>query len=251
MHVLSEYFKKDHFLSEIDARVKILVAFALLVMVLSYKGFLLPLVTILLCILTCIKMKIPLRVFVLRFSEPLLIACVVLILKFLFSGKDDIFSFQVLGIKIAGHKDGLMDGLIIGSRILGAVFIVAVMGCSTPFTEFMAGLSWLRVPKGFIEVLMFAYRFLFVLLEDALVIYNAQKNRLGYSNLRRGMGSFGILAGSLILKAFEHSHNITTAMIQRGYDGNIPILKQKPFKPSEVVVSAMIITAMGFVWKMW
>ena len=250
MHLLSEYFRKDPIFSEIDARVKILVAFVLLLMVLSYQGFLFPLFTILLCTLICIKMKIPLRAFALRFSEPLFIASVVLILKFLFSGKDVIFSFHILGMKIAAHKDGLIDGMTIASRILGAVSIIAIMGCSTPFTEFMGALSWLRVPKGFIEVLMFAYRFLFVLLEDALVIYNAQKNRLGYSNIRRGMGSFGILAGSLILKAFEHSHNITTAMIQRGYDGNIPILKQRPLKLSEVILSALIIAAMGFVWNM-
>jgi cobalt/nickel transport system permease protein len=249
MHVLSEYFKKDHFLSEIDARVKILVALVLLVMVLSYKGILLPLFIALFCIVICIKMKIPLRVFILRFSEPLFIASVVLMLKFLFSGKDIIFSFDIIGIKIACHRDGLMEGLMIASRILGAVSIIAVMGFSTPFTEFIAGLSWLRVPKGFIEVLMFAYRFLFVLLEDAMVIYNAQKNRLGYTTVRRGMGSFGILVGSLMLKAFEHSHNVTTAMIQRGYDGNIPILKHKPFKPSEVIVSVLIVMAMGLVWK--
>ncbi len=250
MHLLSEYYKEDHFLSGIDARVKILVALLLLVMVLSYRGFLLPLVTLLLCILICIKMKMPLRIFVLRFSEPLLLASVVLILKFLFSGKDTIFSFHILAIEIAGHRDGLMEGLMIAGRILGAVSIVALIGFSTPFTEFMAGLSWLRVPKGFIEILMFAYRFLFVLLEDAMIIYNAQKNRLGYSTLRRGMGSFGILAGSLVLKAFEQSHHVTTAMIQRGYDGNIPVLKHKPFKPWELIVSLLMIIAMGFVWKM-
>jgi cobalt/nickel transport system permease protein len=141
-----------------------------------------------------------------------------------------------------------MDGLRIGSRIFGAVSIVAVMGFSTPFTEFIAGLSWLRVPRGFIEILMFAYRYIFVLLEDAIIIFHAQKNRLGYSSIRRGLDSFGTLSGSLMLKALEHSHNITVAMIQRGYDGNIPMLKHKPFKPSEIIASVLFITAMGLVW---
>ena len=139
---------------------------------------------------------------------------------------------------------------MIGSRIIGAVSVAALMGFSTPFTEFMAGLSWFRVPKGFIEILMFAYRYIFVLLEDAMVIYNAQKNRLGYSSIRRGLNSFGILTGSLILKAFEQSQNTTVSMVQRGYDGNIPILKHKPFKSSEVVFSLLLVIVMGFVWKM-
>lgn len=250
MECFSEHFKKEHFLSKIDARVKLVVALTILVMVLSYKGFAFPLLVTLLCLFLCVKMRIPSRVFILRFSEPVFIASIILLLKFFFSGDDVLFSINIIGIKIYGYKDGLVDGLIIASRIFGAVSIVAVMGFSTPFTEFIAGLSWLRVPKGFIEILMFAYRYIFVLLEDAMVIYNAQKNRLGYSNIRRGFSSFSTLSGSLILKAFEHSHNITLAMIQRGYDGNMPMLKHKPFKISEIVASAIFIIAIGFVWKM-
>jgi cobalt/nickel transport system permease protein len=248
MELFSEYFKKEHLLSGIDVRVKLIVAFTLLIMILSYKGFTLPLCMTSLCLFLFIKMKIPSRIFILRFSEPLFIASVVLVLKFLFSGKDEMFSFTVAGIRIAGHKDGMVEGLMIACRIIGAVSIVAALGFSTPFIELMAGLSWFKVPKGFIEILMLAYRYIFVLLEDATVIYNAQKNRLGYSNIRRGLSSFGTLAGTLTIKAFEHSENITVAMVQRGYDGNIPIMKHKPFKPSEIIASVLFITAMGWIW---
>ena len=250
MELFSEYFKKDNMLLKIDARIKLLVALIILIMVLSYKGFTLPLLVTLLCLFFCIKIRIPLKVFALRFSGPLFIISMLLILKVFFSGKETLFTINIFGVNIVGHKDGLMDGLMIASRILGAVSIVALLGFSTPFTEFMAGLSWFRVPKGFIEILMFAYRYIFVLLEDAVVIYNAQKNRLGYSSIRRGLNSFGILTGSLVLKAFEQSQNTTVSMIQRGYDGNIPMLKHKPFKPSEVVFSLLLVIVMGFVWKM-
>ncbi len=248
MELFSECFKKDHILSKIDARIKLLVALTILAMVLSYKGFALPLLVTSICLFLCIKMKIPLRVFMLRFSEPVFIASIILLLKFLFSGNDVMFSANIIGFKISGYKDGLVDGLMIASRILGAVSIVAVMGFSTPFTEFMAGLSWFRVPKGLIEILMFAYRYIFVLLEAALVIYNAQKNRLGYSSMRRGLNSFGVLSGSLILKAFEHSQNTTVAMVQRGYDGTMPLLKQKPFRLAEVSLSILVIAVMGIIW---
>ncbi len=249
MEIFSEYFKKDHLLLKVDARVKLIVAIIVLIMVLSYKGFVFPLLVVSLSLALCIRMKIPLRVFILRFSEPMFLALVLVLIKFLFSGKDAIFSLNLLGISITGYREGLVEGLLIASRIIGAVSIVAVLGFSTPFTEFMAGLSWLRIPKGLIEILMFAYRYIFVLLEDAVVIYNAQKNRLGYSNIRRGLSSFGILTGSLTLKAFEHSQNATVAMVQRGYDGNMPMLKHKPFKPSEIIISLLFIIAMGFVWK--
>lgn len=249
MELFNEYFKKEHRLSRVDARVKILVALALLIMVLSYKGFVFPLVLASLCFILCIKLKIPARVFLLRFSEPVFIIIMVVLIKFLFTGKDAIFSVDLFGLTITGHKDGLMSGLIIAARIIGAVSVVALLGFATAFTDFMAGLSWFRVPKGLIEILMFTYRYIFVLLEEAMVIYNAQKNRLGYSSVRRGLSSFGTLTGSLILKAFEHSQNTTVAMVQRGYDGTIPLLTHMPFKVSEIAVSILFLFAMGVIWK--
>ncbi|HBR22808.1 MAG TPA: cobalt ECF transporter T component CbiQ [Nitrospiraceae bacterium] len=249
MEIFSEYFKKDHLLSQVDARIKLGVSLFVLAMVLSYKGLAFPLLISAISLCLCIKMKIPFKVFLLRFSEPVLIASVVILIKFLFSGQEAMFSVKMWGITITGHKDGFMDGLQIGSRILGAVSVVALLGFSTPFTEIMAGLSWLKIPKGIIEISLFAYRYIFVLFEDAMVIYNAQKNRLGYSNIKRGLSSFGTLTGSLTLKAFEHSQNTTTAMLQRGYDGNIPMLKHKPFRVSEVAASVLLVFAMGFIWQ--
>lgn len=250
MEFFSEYYNQDDTISKIDARVKILVALSVLAMLLSYRGLALPLLVALICIYICARMRMPLRIFLLRFSEPFFIISIILILKFFFSGKDVLFSVSIMGIEISGHKDGLQEGLKIAYRIIGAVSVVAIIGLSTPFTEIIAGLSWLRVPRGFLEVLIFAFRYIFVLFEDAQVIYSAQKNRLGYSNMRRGLGSFGTLAGSLTLRAFEHSHRITVSMIQRGYDGSIPMLKHKPLEPAQIIVSVLFITAMGFVWKM-
>lgn len=255
MEIFSEYFKKDNLLSQVDARVKLGVSLFILAMVLSYKGLMFPLLILGLSLCLCISMKVPLRVFLLRFSEPVFIALVIVLIRFLFSGQEVIFSIPLPTsnfslFTLTGYKDGLIEGLLIACRILGAVSIVAVLGFATPFTEFMAALSWLKVPKGFIEILVFAYRYIFVLTEDAMVIYNAQKNRLGYSNIRRGLSSFGTLAGSLVLKAFEHSHAVTTAMVQRGYDGNMPMLKHKPFKLHDIAFSLIFIAAMGVLWKM-
>jgi cobalt/nickel transport system permease protein len=190
-----------------------------------------------------------LKLFVLRFSEPALVALILIVIKMFFAGNDELFSISLFGVSISAYKDGLVDGLMIASRIVGAVSVITVLGFATPFTDVIAALSWFRVPKGLIEILMFAYRYIFMLFEDAMVIYNAQKNRLGYSNIRRGLSSFGILAGSLTLKAFEHSQNTAVAMAQRGYDGNMPVLKHRPFKPFEVIVSIFLIVIMGLAWK--
>lgn len=249
MNFISEYATKDQVLSKLDARVKLLAALALLVMILSHRGLSFPLFITALCLVLFTRLAVPLRTLVLRFSEPLFIAGVILLLKCFFSGNVELFSLDVFGIRVVGYEDGIRDGLLIAGRIMAAVSVVALFGFTTPFNEFMAGLSWFRVPKGFVEILMFAYRYIFLLFEEAQVIYLAQKNRLGYSTLRRGLSSFGTLAGSLIIKAFDHSQNTTVAMVQRGFDGTMPTLRHKPFRSAEIFISALFLLAMGAIWK--
>jgi cobalt/nickel transport system permease protein len=172
----------------------------------------------------------------------------VLFLKTFFSGHLSLFSVSLFGLKIVAYQEGLREGLMISCRIIGAVSVLTIMGFSTPFTEFMASLSWLKIPKGFIEVMVFAYRYIFVLLDESLVIYHSQKTRLGYTGLRRGISSFGTLTGSLILKAFEHSQNTAMALAQRGFDGRMPMAIGRSFKGSEILGSMIFVLAMGYLW---
>jgi cobalt/nickel transport system permease protein len=248
-HFARQPHSADHPLTRLDPRVKLLCALALLVMVLSCRGFAFPLLTTGLCGGLCLSMHVRLRVLALRFAEPLFIAVMVMLLKLLFTGHEPLFSFHLLGVEITGHADGLREGLRIAARIAGAVSLVALLGFSTAFTDLMAALTWLHVPRGFTEVALFAWRYLFVLFDDAQVVYAAQKNRLGYAGYRRGLRSFGTLAGALVIKAFDSSQTVTTAMVQRGYDGTMPMLRHKPFQLAEVAVSLAFILCMGIIWR--
>jgi cobalt/nickel transport system permease protein len=173
----------------------------------------------------------------------------VLLLKLFFSGHEQLFSLPFFGLEIVGYRDGLLEGLRIASRIAGAVSIVALVGFATPFTELMSALAWLRVPQGFIDVSHFAWRYLFLLFDDAMVVYQAQRNRLGYSGYRRGLRSFGTLAGALVIKSFDQSQTVTTAMVQRGYDGAMPLLKHKPLAWSELLPALLVVVVMGALWQ--
>lgn len=248
MKTFSEHVGTNHHLKKIDARVKLVVVLALLLMVVSCREISFPLVIAAGCFLLCLMMKVPPRVILLRIAEPLVLAVMVVLLKFLFTGNLTMFSLNVLGFELTGHKDGLIDGIKIAGRILGGVSLVVLLGFSTPFSELMAGLSWMRVPRQFIEIMMFAYRYIFVFLEDGITIYNAQKNRLGYTGIKNGLKSFGTLTGSLVLRSFEQSQKTSEAMVQRGYTGDMPFLKNRPFRASELTLAALFIIIMGSIW---
>ena len=244
-HFSTQTHDAAHPVSRMDPRVKLLSALALLVMVISCQGIAFPLLVCVLGLALCLSLGTSPRILALRFSEPLFIAATVLVLKLFFSGSVPLFNFSIAGFELVGHRDGLMEGVRIASRILGGVSLLAVVGFSTPFTELMAALSWLRVPQVLIDVALFAWRYLFLLLEDAQVVYNAQKNRLGYVGYRRGLSSFGTLAGVLVIKAFDNSQSITTAMVQRGYDGDMPMSLHKPLSVAEVGCALVFVIGMG------
>ena len=244
-HFTTQTRESAHPITRTDPRVKLLSAVALLAMVISCQGIAFPLLVGALCFALCLNLGTPVRTMALRFSEPLFIAATVLALKLFFAGSVELFSFSIGGFELVGHRDGLMEGVRIATRILGGVSLLAAVGFSTPFTELMAALSWLKVPQVLVDVALFAWRYLFLLLEDAQVVYNAQKNRLGYVGYRRALGSFGTLAGVLVIKAFDNSQSITTAMVQRGYDGDMPMSFHKPFRGAEVAWALLLVLGMG------
>lgn len=244
-HLRAHACHAGHPVSRIDARVKLACALALLIMVISCRGIAFPLLVAFLGLALCLHLGTPLRILAFRFSEPLFIAATVLLLKSFFSGSVPLTSVGLAGFELTLYRDGLMEGVLIASRILGGVSLLAAVGFSTPFTELMAALSWFKVPQVLIDVALFAWRYLFLLLEDAQVVYNAQKNRLGYVGYRRALSSFGTLSGVLVIKAFDNSQSITTAMVQRGYDGVMPASLHRPLRIAEVACAVLFVAGMG------
>jgi cobalt/nickel transport system permease protein len=118
------------------------------------------------------------------------------------------------------------------------------------FTETMAALAWLRVPRGLVDVAMFAWRALFMLYDDAGVVYTAQKNRLGYCGMRRGLKSFGAMAGMLTIRAFDNSQAMTVAMTQRGYDGSLPLLRASRLGRVQLAGLSLFALLASIAWKL-
>ena len=133
---------------------------------------------------------------------------------------------------------------------MGAVSVAVLLGQVMTFTETMAALAWLRVPRGLVDVAMFAWRALFMLYDDAAVVYTAQKNRLGYCGMRRGLKSFGAMAGMLTIRAFDSSQAMTVAMTQRGYDGSLPLLRAPRLGRTQLAGLSLFALLASVAWKL-
>jgi len=241
---INEFFNANNFRFPLDARLKLLLLFFVLVLTLSSKSLIFPLTIIFLCLLSLSFMKINLKKVIVRISEPLFIVFVILLIKSIFSQGEILFEFLIIKI----YKGGFLEGLEISLRVLACALSVSIISLSTPFNEIISSLSWFKVPKTLIEIMIFTYRYLFMLLDEALVIYCSQKQKLGYSSFKNSVRSFGYLVGALLIKTFEHCESIVQAMKQRGYEGYVPIRKEKSFKKIEVIGSLIFLIIIGMVW---
>lgn len=232
-----------------DARIKILLFAVLLGLVITSRGYLFHLIVLAASVSFCFAIKVPPKKLLHRLMEPLYIAGVLFLIKSL-SGHDELAGFSLLGVNAAIYRDGMLEGLRLMLRILAAVSALMAFTFSTPFHEILWGLDWFRVPKQFIEITLFAQRYIKVFFGAAQTIFYSQRNRLGYSNLKRTFNSFGILAGSLTIKAFEQAQAVSTSMVQRGYEGSLPAMaRDVSLSKKQVLAAGVLIVAMVLAWK--
>ena len=233
-----------------DGRLKLIALAIVIALVLSSGGFTFPLIVIALSMLVPLTTKVSWKLMVLRVMEPAVIVVVLVALKSL-AGDELLYVVPLPGHPISIYHDGLMEGLGLAARIIAALGAMTAMSLSTPFSEFLGALSWFRVPGPFVEISLFAYRYMRNLFEDAQVIYNSQKTRLGYSSPGRALASIGTLAGSLVIKAFDQAEATAASLHQRGYDGTIPTYNRKPFMPGEAAASLAFVAIMAGLWVLY
>lgn len=90
----------------------------------------------------------------------------------------------------------------------------------TGFTGLCLALAQLRVPRIFVLQLLFLYRYIFVLTEEALRMSRARALRT-FNTRGPGLKTFSSMAGNLLLRATCRAERVHQAMRCRGFDGNI------------------------------
>lgn len=113
--------------------------------------------------------------------------------------------------------------------VSAALLLVATTGM---YRVCMA-LERLWVPRVFVLQLLFVYRYLFVLGEEAASISRAV--RLRSFGRRTTIALFGRLAGSLLLRTLDRAQRIHRAMVARGFDGRIRFLGVLSMRPADVL----------------
>lgn len=119
-----------------------------------------------------------------------------------------------------GITSGWISFFSIILRGLFSVQAVMILIVSSGFYTVCGGLRKLGIPALFVTQLLFVYRYIFVLLEEALAMRRARDAR-GYGRASYPLRMWGIFMGQLLIRTVDRAGRIHKAMLARGFKGSI------------------------------
>lgn len=115
-----------------------------------------------------------------------------------------------------------------------AIILVAVTG----FPAICEALEKMGMPKVFAVQLLFLYRYIFVLTDEAVRTARARQLRT-FGKRGFGMRQFGSLVGHMLLRTWDRAERIHMAMLARGFSGEFHTTRpQSHFGRNEIVFMA-------------
>jgi cobalt/nickel transport system permease protein len=118
---------------------------------------------------------------------------------------------------------------LVFSRSLGALCTLLFFAVTTPLSEIAGLLRTLGVPRLFVELMVIAYRQIFLLLDAFHQIRTAQEARLGYRSFKASWRSAAELAGNILIKTVVRARHNHQALLARGYDQELRILSPQRY----------------------
>jgi cobalt/nickel transport system permease protein len=134
-----------------------------------------------------------------------------------------------IGVPLSrGFRDGWSEAAQLLARSLITLTCVITTIATTPFSRLLAALDRLHVPRLFISILAFMYRYMFVFWDELERMRRAKLSRTFYPSTWWEIRSIARFVGILFVRAFERSERVHAAMMARGWRGDVPAKEDEP-----------------------
>ncbi len=151
-----------------------------------------------------------------------------------------VFQFTIGGQAITATDAGMVAATTVMAKSWLSVQAMLALIATTHVSELLTALAALRLPPVLILILGMAYRYLFVLQEEALRMLRARDSRSASlpgqpagRNLFWRVTITGRMVGTLFIRAYERSERIYAAMLARGYDGRPVLATHSPLRNTD------------------
>ncbi len=119
-------------------------------------------------------------------------------------------------------------------RFALTVFAALVLIATTSFTGVCMALERLGAPRVFALQLLFLYRYIYVLIDEALRMVRARALR-SFHGRGMDMKTMGHMVGQLLLRTIDRAQRVHQAMLCRGFDGDIRLLRPLRIGRAEIL----------------
>jgi cobalt/nickel transport system permease protein len=158
-----------------------------------------------------------------------------------------IWAWHAFGWTLTVTDEGLM---LFGAVLVKAwlsVLVAGVLVATTRFPDLLHAMRSLHLPAILVTTISFMYRYLFVLVDEAM--------RLQTARIARSVGSgrtvwwrarvLGGMIGSLFIRSYERSERIYAAMLARGLAGEMRTLTRFTWQARDTWVALAWAVALG------
>jgi cobalt/nickel transport system permease protein len=131
-------------------------------------------------------------------------------------------------------RQGLRSAsFLVGRAEISATFALLLI-LTTPWTHVLKALRALGVPVVPVAILGMTHRYIFVLLQSALQMFEARRSRtVGPMSGTLRRRAIVAAAGTLLGRAFQLSSEVHQAMVSRGYRGEVYLLNDFCSRPTD------------------
>jgi cobalt/nickel transport system permease protein len=225
---IEKHAYKDSYIHRLDARVKIILAFAVIIAIVSvpystmvytvgaiFFGFFLVLWAL---------TKLSLRVYLQRCIEIIPLWGIVIFFQIFLKNKyyTDYHAILVLPFGIAIYSESVEFAFILLVKFIVSISFIILLSSTTKVQDMLEGGTRMGLPADFALILGMMLRYLFVFgyiyrkVTDALVTrcFNVFDRKLPYRYRLRQMG---YILGTLFIRAYEQGERVYISMLCRGY----------------------------------
>jgi len=175
----------------------------------------------------------------------------------IFSGKSPHLPLQILpNLTIFYSPAGLQRFITIALKAWISVQAAILLTATTRFTDILTALQQMKLPRLWVTVIGLMWRYLFVISDEVTRMLHARSSRSAAApGKAKGAGTLfwrarvtGNMAGSLFVRSIERSERVYTAMLARGYDGQLPASSTVPLTNRARLVIATGLLGLLLLW---
>jgi cobalt/nickel transport system permease protein len=129
--------------------------------------------------------------------------------------------FFLFASLVLGFSKGSEAAVAAFLKAFLSVLSVIILVSTTRFSSLLKGLEGLKMPQILVSMISFVYRYLFIIADEYGHIKIARESRNFGGSKRWQWRAIGHSVGTLFLHSYERGERVYSAMVARGYDGNI------------------------------